>query len=400
MSIRFIVHKTETPPGPTELSYDAANSENFNSTDEGFTYEGDPGHQVGATTNSSALIAWTESSPSEFDTSDSYVNLKNIDLSGSNDFSVQHASLNCNNGVSVAKLTGGNIAVVYADGKANPRLIKGAVLTAAGAISVGETTIDGDVGNELQVECVALNNGNFAAFYSDEISGNKFYYVYYNPSMTIVKSVTELDSYVGSYPRGTVLSGGNIAIVYKRGGFGNGTMLAVLDSSGNSVLSPTSVLAGNTDGVCNSITPTDDGGFVVLAAVKNANFDNAIYLYKYNSSGSLQDSTTLNDPPNSDPGGGLPYDSWFATQTFKLDDGNIGIVGLSSGSKTLYCWVYDQDLTEVQSITSLLTISELNPGQDFFREARTASFGNGKYAFVMQRRGPSGLKVYVDVITE
>jgi hypothetical protein len=399
MAIRFIVKQTPVPPAPTELSYDAVNSENFNATDEGFANEGDPGRNVAVTPNSSILVGWTEYSPDEFDNSTSKVNLKNIDITDTNDFSTQHASLNCNSGLAAAKLTGGNIALVYADGRSNPRIINGAVITSSGAISVGETTIDGDVGNALEVECVALNNGNFVAFYSDDNSGT-FNYRYYNPSMTSIYGPASVDaSYTGQYPRGTVLSGGNVAVVYKRGGFSQGTALAVFDSSGNTVLSSTIVLAGNTDGICNSITPTNDGGFVVLAAVKNGNYDNALYLYKYNSSGSLQDSITFNDPPSTDPGGGLPYDSWFATQTFKLDDGNIGIVGLSSGSKTLYCWVYDQDLTEVQSITSLLTISELNPGQDFSREARAGSFGDGKYAFVMQRRGPSGLKVYVDVIS-
>jgi len=394
-TIHFIVNKTPAPPAPTVLSYDSGNSENFNNTDESFTETGDPGQGASAITNGSLLVAWEEYCPSEFDYSNCKVNLKNIDLVGSNNWATQYPGLHYVNGagsMSMAKLVNGNIALVYADQRSGTVPVNGAVVSSSGSVIVSETAIDASRGFSNGTGCVALNNGNFVAIWPSASAGATYLRVY-GPTMSAVSGVITVDaSNEADGIRAAVLSNNNFVVIYKRG---DGNRLCIYQPDGTEDLN-TTLEAGNTDAVLNSVVPTSDGGFVVSFGIKNGSFDNVIKLRKYSSTGVAGTTVTVSDPAAADPGGGLPWNSWYATQAFLMDNGNIGLAGWSSGSKTLYCWAYDQDLTEVQSLTSLSTIAQTI---DSYRQAYAAQFGSGKYGFVMQRQGPSGTKVYLDVLT-
>lgn len=383
MGLAFYIPTPPTPPVEPVWSYDAVNSQNFNGVSLGIEDSADPGNVVSAVSNNSVLIGWYEEAPSEFDTSESKVNLRNIDLTDAGSFSVQ-TSLVCNNHVGIAKLTGGTIAVAYTDQTGNPRLVRLATVNAStGAIVNGPITVDGDVVNS-RVSVTGLNNGNLAVFWGNGNSVSTRYRIYdasLSPVIAegVVDATTEPDMMASA-----VLTGGNFVVLYKKSSA----------SSSFSVYNQAGSLITNTAfGLSNyhqAVAPTNDGGFCLLSE-----YNRSIYVRKCTSTGGFVTTPTIHSAPATDPGGGMPYGAWNAVSILKLDSGNIGVLGWSAGSKTLYFWEREPTtLTEVTATTSLVSTTG---SMSTWRPMSLAAFGGNKYASVMQREGDLGRRVYVDV---
>lgn len=348
------------------------------------------------------MIAWAEQAPSEFDTTESRVNIKNIDIGGANNFHYQLGTLVGGTGLSLTKLSDDNIMIAYADQTGNPRVLYGAIINPTGSVTTGPVTINGDV-VDTEIAAVGFASGGGAAvLYTDGSSGTgsqEFIKLsILNSFMSVTNTIDVYEDYEVKVPQGALLSNGNVAFIFQREGSIDAIVFCIYTPTGTEVTK--TVLSTNlpfSSSALTSIVACDDGGIVTSWGEVNGNDDEVLTIRKHNADGSTVSTVTVNDPPASDPGDGGPYDTWRASSLFKLDDGKIGLAGWSSGSRSLYAWVYDQDLNTVQSMTLMTTDTQPIGRND---RCSIAAFGNGYYGFVSQRNGSDGTRVYVDVMKD
>lgn len=426
MTTRFVVKKS-TPPIPLYLDYDSEIS--FDNTTEDFP-EKEPMGGLGnssAVNSGSILVGWVENMFSGEGGTDSFYNLKNIDLIGSDNFSYQATNAStqvATKDIKVAKITGYNrAAVAYSDdtgsGEDEELSFRIQTVTLTGTpgspingpitkIAAGATTLGG--GGTL---VLPLSGGDLIWVFKETGEENGTFFSKLDYALDTLLSNKEIDPELSVHSLdGVVLSNGNVAFVYTNqiddSGRGLGVFVKVFDTSDGSLINSdsTSGIRCLENGL--SIVATDDGGFIVCISdvqndgsggegAFNEDYPGIITLIKYDSTGNYEDEVVI-DFPATDPGGGAAWGSIFNCRIFKLDDGEIGLVGYNYNTKKLFSYVINQSLTTVQQPLTLLnkTVSAITNIYNY--TTSVARFSDGVYGFVAKRQGASGDRVYVDVL--
>lgn len=419
-SISFVVKKTPAPP---ELILDYDSEISFNNTTEDFPSKEDfasASQNADAIENGSIMAGWVEIVPEE--NGNSYYNLKNIDLIGSNNFSYQGTNVTqqlATNDIRLAKLTGYNkVAVAYSDnyggGEGPPattrRRIHVLQSTNASPIS-GPIEKEIDQGYPTNTLAIPLAAGNIVWVYKQlgETSGTLF--TIYDHELSSLYTDKELDSGLEvSSMKGAVLDDGNFVIAYTKtfddSQRGNGVWVKTFDSSNGSLIKSNFYDYRCMEGGL-SVTATDDGGFAVCfsdidveAAGEGANPEDCagwIRIYKFDSTGNYENNVVL-DFPDTDPGGGAAWGSICHTQLFKMDNGDLGLVGFNYSTKKIFTYVIDDSLNTVNQALTLLDKSITEMVSLLYNNAAVARFSNGVYGYTRKRYGASGRRTYVDVL--
>ena len=425
MTTRFIVKKTPTPP---ELILDYDSEISFNNTTEDFP-EKEPFAGLGnssAVNSGSILVGWVENMFSGEGGTDAYYNLKNIDLIGSDNFSYQatESTQVAQGDIKVAKITGYNrAAVAYSEdtggGEGEELTFRIQTVTLTGTpgspingpitkIAAGATTLGG--GGTL---VLPLSGGDLIWVFKETGEEVGTFFSKLDYALDTIVSNKEIDAGLDVHSLdGVVLDDGNVAFVYTNqiddSGRGLGVFVKVFDTSDGSLIhsDSTSAIRCLENGL--SIVATDDGGFIVCISdvqndgsggegTYNEDYPGIITLVKYDSTGNYENEVVI-DFPATDPGGGVAWGSIFNCRIFKLDSGDIGLVGYNYRTKKLFSYVINQSLTTVQQPLTLLnkTVSEFVSLT--YITTSVAKFSNGKYGFVAKRYGANGVRVYVDVL--
>jgi hypothetical protein len=418
-SISFVVQKTPAPP---ELILDYDSEISFNNTTEDFpSKEASPDQTdpADAIQNGSILVGWVEYVAAG-ESEDSFYNLKNIDLIGDDNFSIQATNAStqvATDDIKVAKLIGYNkVAVAYVDnfndGDFNSRWRLQVVNSANGAPISGPITktISSPGAYDVPTTLVLpLSGGRIVWAYKEygETPGTLF--DIYDDTLSSLYTYRLIDDTDACGLKGVVLTGGDFVIVNTTqtgdSGIGTGVEINIYDGSdGSGVFNTNEAYNPLETGL--SVVATDDGGFVVCIAglvgiagegQENKDLPGRIRLRKYDSTGDYETQVVL-DFPETDPGGGAAWGSICNCQMFKLDSGDLAVVGFNYGTKKLFSYVINQSLTTVQQSLTLLnkTISEITDLS--YTNTSVAKFSDGKYGLVKKRPGASGIRVYVDVL--
>jgi len=425
MTTRFIVKKTPTPP---ELILDYDSEISFDNTTEDFP-EKEPAGGFGnssAANSGSILVGWVENMFSGEGGSTAYYNLKNIDLIGSDNFSYQ-ATLStqvATKDIKVAKITGYNrAAVAYSEdtggGEDEELTFRIQTVTLTGTpgspingpitkTAAGATTVGG--GGTL---VLPLSGGDLVWVFKETGEENGTFFSKFDYALDTLLSNKEIDAGLQVHSLdGVVLDNGNVAFVYTNqiddSNRGLGVFVKVFDISDGSLIhsDSTSAIRCLENGL--SIVATDDGGFIVCISddqndgsggegAFNEDYPGLITLVKYDSTGNYENEVVI-DFPATDPGGGVAWGSILNCRIFKLDSGDIGVVGYNYNTKKLFAYVINQSLTTVQQPLTLLnkTVSAIT--NIYCYTTSVAKFSAGKYGYVAKRQGASGDRVYVDVL--
>lgn len=420
-SISFVVKKTPAPP---ELILDYDSEISFNNTTEDFPSKEDfasASQNSDAIQNGSIMVGWVEIVPEE--NGNSYYNLKNIDLIGSSSFSYQGTSaVNqiANNDIKLAKLIGYNkVAVAYSDnyggGEGPPATVRRRIQvvqsTNGSPISGPIEKEIGDNGEPKDTLVLALNGGNIVWVYKQIGETNGTLFTIYDHELSSLYTDKELDSDLdASSMKGALLDDGNFVIAYTKtlddSERGNGVWIKTFDSSDGSLIKSNFYDYRCMEGGL-SVTATDDGGFAVCisdidveAAGEGTDPEDCagiIRMYKFDSTGNYENNVVI-DFPDTNPGGGAAWGSICHTQLFKMDNGDLGLVGFNYSTKKIFTYVINDSFTTVQQQLTLLdkTITEMV--SLLYNNASVARFSDGKYGYTRKRYGTSGSRSYVDVL--
>ncbi len=382
------------------MALDAPNSQNFNSGTLGLPAPTAAAQEANGANSGSVMTIWTEWTGSTPPKRKLLIN--DINSNKTNNFSTRldiHSE--GGGGMGITQLSDGNMAIVVgANTGGFPLGVSGTVVEPLSGTEVVPIFEIFDTNVQDGADCAAWDAGNWVAVWHDNLANDGKYRVYRNDGLPVSAAANFTNNNNDPrLPKVACLDNGNFVVAYKL----NNTQeiqFSLITSAGIplSFQNVISTSGAGTDEEGNGVVGLPGGKFIISYFEDNLNNDSKIMLKKFNSTGSLEASATVDDPPSTDPGGGNPYDAWELANILKSDSGvKIIVVAKSSGNDTYYLWVYDTDLNVTQSRTILFTSND-SGGSNL----NLASFGDGKYAFINTRNetgsNPYGERVYAEVL--
>ncbi len=381
------------------LALDAPNSQNFNSGTLGLPAPTAAAQEANGANSGSVMTIWTEWTGSTPPKRKLLIN--DINSNKTNNFSTRldiHSE--GGGGIGITQLSNGNMAIVVgANTGGFPLGVSGTVVEPLSGTEVVPIFEIFNTNVQDGADCAAWDTGYWVAAWHDNLANDGKYRVYSNAGVPVSAAANfTANNNDPRLPKVACLDNGNFVVTYFLAN--TQEIQFSLITSGGSPLALQNVVSdavfSTEEG--NGVVALPGGKFIISYLEWNANNDFKLMLKKFNSTGSLEVSATVDDPPSTDPGGGDPYDSWELANILKTDSGvKVIVVAKSSGNDTYYVWVYDTDLNLTQSRTQLFVSNDTGGGN-----LNLASFGDGKYAVINRRNetgaNPYGERVYVEVI--